>query len=316
MLVALGACNFRHGAFVGDGAVGDDIDDAPTDTRMIDGAPPTSCIQKWLDGSVQLGSLDVKQEIGTTSTERDPFLSIDELTIYFYSDRTGNVNGDVYRATRTSPTGAFGTASKFTAANTASSDTKMSMTDDGLYFVIASNSGGTTGSFDIFDASRASTSDNFSALGRTYTMLESTGADELDPFVTGDGLELYLAQTINGFQRIVRATRLSRTTLFGVAAVVTELDSSTGDADPTLSADGRVILFSSNRASPGDGPDSSNLWYATRTTNTGTFGVPKLVPDVNSDAADGDPWLSQDGCRLYFSSTRSNDYDLWSAVVQ
>jgi Tol biopolymer transport system component len=86
-----------------------------------------------------------------------------------------------------------------------------------------------------------------------------------------------------------------------------------GDADPTLSADGRVILFSSNRT--GD-RDSSNLWYATRLGNSGPFSEPKPIPDANSDNQDGDPWLSHDGCRLYFSSTRSNDFDLWTATVQ
>lgn len=312
LLVALSACGFKHGAFVGD-AGENVIEDAPIDTAVIDGPAPTSCIQKWLDGTVQLGSLDEKDDIDTTSTERDPFLSVDEKTIFFFSDRTGNVNGDVYTATRSSTSATFGTVSKFTAANTSAAESKMSMTDDGLYFVVASTLNGTTGSVDILDATRASAADNFSQLGRTYTTLDCTGADELDPFVTGNGLELYIAQTINGFQRIVRATRATRTVPFSAATLVTELDSGAGDADPTVSSDGRIIIFSSNR--PGAG-GSSNLWYATRSSNRGPFGTPKPVPGANSDNADGDPWLSQDGCRLYFSSTRDNDYDLWSATVQ
>lgn len=312
LLVGLCACSFKHGALAGD-AAGDDVADAPADTRMIDAAPPTSCVQKWLDGSVRLGSLDEQNAIDTTSAERDPFLTADEKTIFFFSDRTGNLSGDVYKATRTTTTGDFGTVAKFTAASTTGAESKMSMTDDGLYFVVASNLDGMSGSVDILDATRASTGDNFSQLGRTYTALDCTGADELDPFVSADGRELYIAQTINGFQRIVRATRQTRSQEFSAVSIVTELDSGMGDADPTLSADGRVILFSSNRT--GDA-GSSNLWYATRAGNSGPFSEPKPVPDANSDDQDGDPWLSHDGCRLYFSSTRSNDFDLWSAEVQ
>ena len=281
---------------------------------MIDALPPTSCIQKWLDGSVRLGSINGIDDVNTTSIERDPFLTADEKTLFFFSDRTGNVNGDIYRSTRTSTTGTWTIPAKFAAANTANAESKMSMTDDGLYFVVASSDMGTSGSIDVLDATRAATTDNFSMLGRTYTALDSTGADELDPFVTADGLELYIAQTINGFQRIVRATRLTRSTPFGAPALVTELDSSVGDADPTVSADGRVIIFSSMRTT--DAGDSTNLWYATRASNSGAFGTPKPVPDVNSDEQDGDPWLSHDGCRLYFSSTRENDFDVWSATLQ
>lgn len=312
LLVVISACSFQHGALSGD-AAGDDVADAPVDTRMIDAAPPTACIQKWLDGSVRLGSIDEIDDVDTASVERDPFLTADEKTLFFYSDRAGNLSGDVYKSTRTSTTDTWSVPAKFAAASTVGSESKMSMTDDGLYFVVASNLGGMSASFDILDATRASTGDNFTPLGRTYTAADCTGADELDPFVSADGLELYIAQNINGSQRIVRATRQTRSQPFGATSLVAELDSSMGDADPTLSADGRVILFSSNRT--GD-RDSSNLWYATRAGNSGPFSEPKPVPDANSDNQDGDPWLSHDGCRLYFSSTRSNDFDLWTATVE
>lgn len=312
LLVVLGACSFQHGALSRD-AAGDDVEDAPLDARMIDAPPPTSCIQKWLDGSVRLGSIDLVDDVNTTSTERDPFLTADEKTLFFYSDRTGNLSGDVYKSTRTSTTGAWSTPAKFAAANTANYESKLSMTDDGLYFVVASSDMGMSGSVDILDAKRPTTTDNFSPLGRTYTAADCTGADELDPFVTADGLELYFAQTINGFQHIMRATRQTRSASFDTAVLVTELDSPAGAADPTLSADGRVILFSSNRPTS---DASTNLWYATRAGNAGPFSEPKPVPDVNSDDQDGDPWLSHDGCRIYFSSTRENDFDLWTATLQ
>jgi hypothetical protein len=50
---------------------------------------------------------------------------------------------------------------------------------------------------------------------------------------------------------------------------------------------------------------------------SGAWDPPKLIPMVNSDVADGDPALSDDGCTLYFSSARAGvgTYDLYQAVV-
>ena len=76
---------------------------------------------------------------------------------------------------------------------------------------------------------------------------------------------------------------------------------------------GRAI-YASNRTGAGAG--GSNLWYATRSSASGTFGAPKPVPDVNGGTNDGDPWLSLDGCRLYWASDRSGDFDVYTGTIQ
>ncbi|HEY0195445.1 MAG TPA: hypothetical protein VGC42_30225, partial [Kofleriaceae bacterium] len=70
-----------------------------------------------------------------------------------------------------------------------------------------------------------------------------------------------------------------------------------------------LILFSSNR-----GSGSNNLWYATRTDVAQPFGAPAQVPTVNSAVDEGDPFLSEDGCTLYFSR-RNATFDLYKAVA-
>ena len=79
------------------------------------------------------------------------------------------------------------------------------------------------------------------------------------------------------------------------------------------SADHRVLVEppAAERTSPAAG----NLWYAVRAQPDAAFGAPALVPGVNSDCNDGDPHLSADGCRLYFSSDRAGTYDLYVATV-
>ena len=86
-----------------------------------------------------------------------------------------------------------------------------------------------------------------------------------------------------------------------------------GDADPTLTADERVLVFSSNRNGGAGGTD---LWYSVRAERDRPFSTPVLVPNVNSTTNDGDPHLSEDGCRLYLASDRQNDFDIYQSTLQ
>ena len=84
-------------------------------------------------------------------------------------------------------------------------------------------------------------------------------------------------------------------------------------ADPTLSPDELVILFSSNRSGGGD------IYYATRAAPTDAFGTVDKVPTINTPDQDGDPHLSADGCHIYFASNTNSgviaDYNLFVATA-
>src|SRR5438309_528254 len=84
------------------------------------------------------------------------------------------------------------------------------------------------------------------------------------------------------------------------------------EADPSLSSDQLLIVFTSSR--PG-GTGLTDLYYATRGTSQASWSVPALVPGVNSTLDDGDAALSKNACRLYLSSKRTGDFDLYVADV-
>jgi Tol biopolymer transport system component len=73
-----------------------------------------------------------------------------------------------------------------------------------------------------------------------------------------------------------------------------------------------VIVFSRVRA--GSGGVVINYMVA----QDGSFGSPVLVPGVSTTDGNStaDAWVSPDGCRIYVSSDRSGNYDLYMATAQ
>ncbi len=76
------------------------------------------------------------------------------------------------------------------------------------------------------------------------------------------------------------------------------INSSYGEAVPSISADGLELYFSSDR--PG-GSGDSDIWVTTRPTTKDDWEEPvNLGPTVNSQYAEGSPTISADGLTLYF----------------
>jgi Tol biopolymer transport system component len=123
------------------------------------------------------------------------------------------------------------------------------------------------------------------------------------PALSADGLTLFFS-TIEGDEDILAATRVGLGAAFSSATRVANIDTEASeDGTPFLSADGLSLYFFSTR------PDAAalgdrDLWVARRPTTGSDFGVPSLVPDVNSDALDHLPRLSPDELTLMFVSGR------------
>ncbi len=80
------------------------------------------------------------------------------------------------------------------------------------------------------------------------------------------------------------------------------VNSSDGDFDAGISADGLFLYFGSYRAS---GYGDVDIWVATRPTQNDPWDMPvNLGPTVNSPYLDSDPSLSTDGLSLFFRSHR------------
>ncbi|HEX4418608.1 MAG TPA: hypothetical protein VH165_11945 [Kofleriaceae bacterium] len=284
------------------------------------GGGTTDCLTRWLNGTVKLETPQaLTNQSSTTADERDPWVSSDGLNLYYtFAPSGGSTGADIYRATRGATSAVFPAGVRLTNLDTNNDESRGSLSDDGKTLVLASNRTG--GTFQIYYATRNTTTMDFpSADTRHVATINAIAGNHYDPFLSRDGLELYFAPT-PGDQHIYHATRTDPNGDFGAATAVPVINSTVAgeaDADPAMSLDKHILLFSSTRVVAGD-PKGGNLWYATRQDVTGNFDPPKLVPDVNSDNPDGDPMLSADGCTLYFAATKGTGttYDIYSAAVE
>ena len=296
--VVLVGCGF-HASAAGDG-----------------GAAGANCFARWLDGSVALAPPQPLTALTSAGDERDPWISADGLALYFDRDPGVHMNNDIYVATRTSRADEFANPAAVDNLDTASDEARATLDGDGTLLALSSNR--TVGRFQIFVSSRGSTTEMFPSPSQPdQAMVASVnlGADNVyDPFLSQDGLRLYLAPVVAGAaQQVAMSTRAPGGRFDGWAPLA-GINSGAGDADPALSLDERVIVFTSSRALPGSG--ASNLWYATRQRASDDFTAPQPIPTVNGDTDDGDPMLSADGCELYFASTRTGGkYHLFRAQV-
>jgi len=89
---------------------------------------------------------------------------------------------------------------------------------------------------------------------------------------------------------------------FGTPNPVPNVNSSAGQSNPEISADGLSLYFGSRRSG---GYGSSDIWMATRITIDDDWGIPvNLSPPINSSAYESQPTISADGLELYFSDGR------------
>jgi Tol biopolymer transport system component len=232
--------------------------------------------------------------------EGDPVVSQDGLTLYFLSSRSSTGN-DIYVATRTSTSLNFGAATLVTAVNTSSNDDHFFVSANGLEAFISSDRTSTVGLNDIFRATRTSTSNSWG----TFTALSvvNTSMQEYDCHLEADGLTLWLT---SGYPStpppydIYYAKRTDLSSAFGARTAVTALNSSNSEMDVSLTDDGKVVLFRSDR----DG--SLRVYYATRSSRSSTFGTPQVVTALDSYNGNlVDPFISPDGCSIYFAATLS-----------
>ena len=148
----------------------------------------------------------------------------------------------------------------------------------------------------------------------------NTSATDVVGSISADGLSLYfsdgpwvLAPGGYGGGDLWVSKRASKDEPWGepinLGSVVNSTDN---DATPSVSADGLLLFFLSNR--PG-GHGGEDIYVSKRETINSEWGTPvNLGPAVNSSAAEVAPNISADGCTLYFGSNRaggSGQEDIW-----
>jgi hypothetical protein len=250
--------------------------------------------------------------INTTAQEGGPRLTADELTLYFSRD-TGSPNkSDLFVAHRARTSDDFGPSSPLTTVNSTSNEYDPS-TVTGLTLFFTSDRLDGHGLNDLYFANRGDMSSDFAPPIDLPSPLNSTASDA-QPALRADGSELWFAsnRAAPGFGKhdIYRAAAAG--TSFDPPVLVAEISSPFEDFTPTLSNDGLIVFFASNRAQAG----SQDIWTASRARPTDPFSDVYAVAVLNSTYDDYPGWLSADGCRLYMSSTRpgAGDEDIYIAT--
>ncbi len=80
-------------------------------------------------------------------------------------------------------------------------------------------------------------------------------------------------------------------------------------ANPTLTQDERIIVFSGNTLPGGKG--QWDLWMASRSDQESTFADIQNLELLNSSASDMHPYITPDGLTLYFGSNRNEAFQLF-----
>jgi hypothetical protein len=242
--------------------------------------------------------------INTSASEDDPTLTGDMLEIYFDRD------GDIYVATRSSVTDAWGTAQLVTELSTADAESNPEVLPDGLTIFISSDRphAAALGVHDIYVATRSARGQSWGAplpvteLNTAYTDTPGPGPDNVTMIVSTDR-----PGTLGG-QDLYLSTRASATVLWSAPTQIAGVNSATSEWSPWITAGATVVYFAGSNGTP-----SQDLWVTTRSSPTASFFAPVLVGGVNTGESESDPWLSADLRTLYFSRYENNQWEIYVA---
>lgn len=247
-------------------------------------------------------------ELNTERREDNPTLTADELLLCFTSKRPESTGGsDIWCAERPNLTEPFAQPSEQTQLNTDGFESSSALSLDGLTLWFGSD---VNGDLDIFRSERPNRSAPWNAPERDPT-LNSTADDIPRPPASNDRVMPLASRRDSDDYWTYFATRSSVDTEFGEPVLIEELAfDGRSVVDAFLREDGLLLLFTLTSAD-----DPGDLYYAERTEPNGPFGPPIEIRGINTESDDRDPWLSADGRRLYFSSNRSDGFDLYVAEL-
>jgi hypothetical protein len=183
--------------------------------------------------------------LATGNNDDNPYLEAGELTLWF---DTGN---NIARSSRPSRGAAWSPAVLVAEVNSASDDVSPALSPDGLMLYFASSRPGGAGGYDLWVATRASTTEPFgspSVLGAP-----NTATFECCPHVTADGKNLlFSTRQFTGDVTIGTIPLDVTGRPAGVATPVTGIDvGGVNELDAFVTRDDRVFGFASNTGAGG-----------------------------------------------------------------
>jgi len=262
-----------------------------------------------VDGGLGFGTPQMVPGLRSDSDEvQDPSLTFEELEIYFTSP-TGGLN-DIWVSRRTLPSDPWGPSTLVTELSSPQNDEDPEVSVDGLIMYFASDRGGDGRR--LYVARRRTRDTPWETPARVDTL----GASALDEAPALDRGQLYLVfasqRGTASVPHLFGTTRPDASAAWPAASEITALTSAWSDSDPALYSDGRGLLFASRRLTQGGKAD---LFQATRSDAGAPF-ASSLAPitELNTSYTEEDPWVSQDGRHIVFTSDRSGRsriYEAW-----
>jgi hypothetical protein len=161
---------------------------------------------------------------------------------------------------------------------------------------------------DVFVARRPTINADWDPPSR-IAEVSSVGNDGA-PTVTADGLRMYLHSNRDGDFDIWVSRRASAADPWSPPRAAS-LSGPQRDVDPFVRADGRMILFSSNRAVANGGAPGHDL-YKAYVDERGAPGAATRIEELTTDADETSPVITPDGLAIYFSR-RGASQDVWTA---
>jgi len=249
--------------------------------------------------------------------ESGPSLSADGKQLYF--TRWTDTTGEIWACQRATVDSAWEPASRLGPPLATDADECPFLTSDGLSLYFDSWRDGGTGGCDLWMTTSAIPDGSWGAPVNLGPAVNSA-SDDWCPSISADGLELYFSSNRpggSGTWDIWTASRATVNDTWGSpvnlgASINTEAE----DCWPSLSPDGLVLFFTSNRSG---GQGSWDLYMARRTTRKDPWGSPtNFGPLVNSPEGQGGPKVSFDGLTLCFYSLRSDGAglgDIWQTPI-
>jgi hypothetical protein len=235
----------------------------------IDAPPAPRC-----DPTKPFGAPQVLANVNSSADDGYPFITADELQLWFSSNRPGSQGMDIYMASRSSKTADFGQASLLAGVNTAGSDTRPVLTADGLTIYIQYLGSGAT-YYKVTSSTRSSTTTAFPT-PTEVTSITMNGFHDDAEWVLPDHSAIYFNSNRSGTFKFYRAARVNGA--FQQPALVDGTDINAAQNDyPTVTPDEKTIYFLSDRT----GSVGRDNWKATRASTVQAFGNSAKVTELN-----------------------------------
>jgi len=195
--------------------------------------------------------------------------------------------------------------------NSAQDEYAVEVSDDGLCLLYSDSPfawrPGGKGNIDIWMVTRTTTDQPF---GPPINVSElNTSYHDFSPTLSVDGLTVFFSSNRpggRGDMDLWMARRPTKDETFGQPVNIGSVNGGAGDFCPCLSADGLSLYFNSSRWG---GYGSCDIYVAKRDTVSSPWRTPvNLGSRINSNQTDGNPQISDDGLRLFYSSNKSGGF--------